>query len=229
MGTSTIGFSKSIIYIQGIYSLQPSMHRSFIYLVIAIISAGPVARAQRFGPPGIGFKVGFSTNASSDATGGNNVALTAVLPSTSVVGFTSYRFKQDSAWHLFTHVKLALSASARGGVFDVNGTATRINMTFLDLDMLLPISIPVSENLDIRVAIGGSLAVKVRQNANTPKADALQPGIAYEMGMGTKHGSFVGFSLAQSFTTYPILNTSFLIAISVGDLKADAARRRSHM
>ena len=201
------------------------MNRFFICLFVAIISACSIACAQRFGPPGIGYKVGFSTNASSDALGGNTAALTAVVPSTSVAVFTSYRFKQDSSWHMFTHLKLALSASVRGGVFDINGTATRITMSFIDLDILLPISVAVSENLDIRFAMGGSLAVNVRQNANTPKVDALQPGLAFELGMGTKHGSFLGFSLVQSYTTYPTLNTSFLIALSFGDVRADAARR----
>ncbi len=181
--------------------------------------------AQRLGPVGFAYKVGYSTNADADKDGATNPALNSVVTSTSATFFTTYRFNPDTTWHLFPHLKIGVGPGFRGGVFDVGGTPTRISMSFLDLDLILPAHVRLSQNLELQFAIGCNMGFLARQNANTPKAEAFQPGIISEWGIGTKYGSFLGFSVTKSFTSYSIWNTSFMFALSMGDAKASRKRK----
>jgi hypothetical protein len=201
------------------------MFKWFTCCLIGLLTTGQIATAQRFGAFGFAYKVGYSTNAEADENGATNPALNSVVTSTSATAFTTYRFSTDTAWHIFPHVKIGVGPGFRGGVFDVGGTPTRISMSFLDVDLILPAHVRLSQNLELQFAIGCNLGFLARQNANTPKAEVFQPGVISEWGIGTKNGSFLGFSVGRSFATYPIWNTSFMFALSSGDLGLSRSRK----
>lgn len=191
--------------------------RCSIYLVI-LLFAGQVALAQGFGPAGFAYKVGFSTSAKVDPKIASAPTLDAVVPSTAVSLFVSWRFAPDSSWRPFSDLKFSLGPGFRGGVFDVNGSPTHLSMAFIDLEIVLPAKVPISENLNLQFGIGPQLAFKILQTENTPKAETFQPGIITEWGIGTHRGSFLGFSVARSFTTYDLTNVSFMFALSSGEM-----------
>lgn len=201
------------------------MIRWFTSFFMCLLTISQLASAQRLGAFGFAYKVGFSTNAEADENGATNPALNSVVTSTSASVFTTYRLTADTAWHIFPHLKVGVGPAFRGGVFDVGGTPTRISMSFIDVDLALPAHVRLSQNLELQFAIGCNLGFLAKQNANTPKAEAFQPGVISEWGIGTKYGSFLGFSVGSTFSTYPIWNTSFMFALSAGDIKPSKRRK----
>lgn len=201
------------------------MNRWIVCCIIGLLTVSQMASAQRFGAFGFAYKVGFSTNAEADENGATNPVLNSVVTSTSASVFTSYRLTADTAWHLFPRLKVGMGPAFRGGVFDVGGTPTRISMSLIDVDLTLPAHVRLSQNLELQFAIGCNLGFLAKQNANTPKAEVFQPGVISEWGIGTKHGSFLGFSVGRTFSIYPIWNTSFMFALSAGDIKPSKRRK----
>jgi len=175
--------------------------------------------AQRYSTVGIGMKFGYSVNADYQSAAVNNVTLNTPIPSYSVFIYNTFRLQKDSvSGHVFECLKLVASGTYRGGLFDVNGTATRISMTFVDLDVILPMRIAISRNLNMQLGFGPNLAVKVKQEAITPNASTFQPGVIFEMGLATMKGSILGFSYSQSFTTYALSNLSLVFGVNIGDI-----------
>lgn len=191
----------------------------FSILLFVLLFSGQIVIAQGFGPIGMAFRIGFSTSSTIDPQVATNPALGYPVPSVSALAFTSWRFTRDSSWHLFTDLKFSVGPGFRGGIFDVNGSATRISMTFIDLEIVLPTRVPISQNLNMQFAVGPQLAFVARQTENTPKADTFQPGIIFEWGMGTNQGSFLGFSIGRSLTSYELTNISFMFALSSGEMR----------
>jgi hypothetical protein len=185
--------------------------------LLLLITSGDLC-AQRYSGTGLGMKFGYSQNADYASSGANNIALNMPIPSYSVFISNTFRLQKDTARHVFESLKIIVSGNYRGGLFDVNGTTTRITMTFVDFDVILPMRIAISRNLNMQLGFGPNLAFKVKQEANTPTAPAFQPGAIFELGLATMRGSILGFSYSQSFTTYSLSNLSIVFGLAVGDI-----------
>lgn len=154
--------------------------------------------------------------------------MNTLMVSTSVFVYNSIRLQKDTLRkHVFEVLRIGLGGSSRGGVYNVNGTATRINQRFIDVDVLLPMRVTISKNLNMQYAFGATLGFKTRQTSNTPEVNVFQPGAVFEMGLATMRGSVLGFSVSQTFSTYPILNVSLVFGITLGDIRNSYKMRRS--
>lgn len=196
------------------------------WVFLQLITGGDLS-AQRYSSAGIGLRIGFSHNADYQASGGSNIALNMSIPSYSIFIYNTFRLQKDSTKiRVFEGLKVLLGGSNRGGLFDVNGTGTRINMSIVDLDLMLPMRVAISRNHNMQMAVGTNIAFKVKQSANTPEVSSFQPGIIFEMGLATMRGSILGFSLSQSFAPYALSNVSLVFGVNVGDIWNSVKMRR---
>ena len=169
---------------------------------------------------GLGFKGGLSQNMEKKNDYSPIILYTPLL-SYSFAGYGVIHFKSKNPDRaaLFQYLRISLSPSSRGGIFNVDGTPTKVSFSTLDIDLMLPITYRVSNELEFYYGIGGMVSFVTAQTKDTPKASAIFPGALVEMGILTTRGSYFAFQVLGNFSDYSMQTYSVTFGMSLSDAK----------
>lgn len=182
---------------------------SVTFILIFLVSQNLTAQVK-LSNVGIGMRVGFSQNMRAMSKNSSLESLAPVF-SYSFIGYGIFDFKSynlDRSNELFPCLKVDLVAASRGGVFDVEGVATRLQTTTIDLEATFPIAFPVSESLQFYFGVGG-IASFLISNSDGAKMTTISPGAIVEAGVSTSQGSYLGFNLLGIYGEYSMQSLSF--------------------
>ena len=169
---------------------------------------------------GLNMKAGISQNFVSEDT--KDEALFTPMFSSSVGGFCYWNFENNDSEHstLYQSLRFSMAYSKRGGFFDISGSVEKISFSYLDLEVMIPLTFSVSPDINLFLGIGGVASFITNQTSDTPKAEIFHPGILLEVGVSTRYGSHFGCQFLSSYTTYEIHNIAITFGISFSQVKA---------
>jgi len=131
------------------------------------------------------------------------------------------RIRDTPAKVPFYFVKAELGLSNRTGLFDVQGFGpVRISSNVVDLSIVLPLSVEISETLRANAGIGGSLGYtsssKVESAVGTPPLVAVstwRPGLILDVGfiVDAKSTATFGFRTLLESGDYPYSELGFYL------------------
>lgn len=201
------------------------MRLQFFIVLLSFALTIEVVAQQRV-DLGIAYRLGISHNLKANTAGADEVAISQSVPAYSGGVYGLIKFKKDSIDRPFKHIKVSLMGSARGGVFDVNSVPKNFSLSYLDLEVLLPVTIKISDNLYYCVGMGGIASFVINQTENTPETDTVQPGIVGEFGLSTGHGSYFSVHLLNTFADISIQSICFNFGITLAEVKSGVRKMR---
>lgn len=196
--------------------------RIFLFVLALILITNAFGQVNQRFSLGMGYKVGFSQNGQPSKS--QNLSQFSPEVSYALSLYSVINFSDENTRKLFSRLKLGLNGGRRSGIFEVDGVPTRISMSSLDVSLLLPVIAPLSDELSMQVGFGPYFSFVTQQNEGSPKLNVLQPGIELEFGLSAKHGSFLGFSVLQTFSDYSIVNFAVVFGLTVNDVRSSVDR-----
>lgn len=203
------------------------MNRSVTSAIILLLLLAKPLLAQKKGlNVGMGYRGGISQNIEA-AKDNPLVDIYSPLFSSSFVGYgvINFRSKDQDRLPVFPYLRVSLSAASRGGVFNIDGTPTKVSFSNIDFDITLPITFRVSNDFDFYFGVGGVSSFLIAQTKDTPEGQTISPGALAEMGISTTRGSYFAFQVLGIYNDYSIQSISMTFGFSIEDAKVSKQRR----